>query len=273
MSAGEHYQGGRLREAIAEQTQEVRQHPTDSGRRGFLAELLSFAGDWSRADTQLAAISQDEAELALAIGQFRQLLRAEQARQEFYTKGQVPEFLEPPSPVLQLHLQASIRLRDGQPAEALALLAQAEEQRAPMTGLCNGQAMDGWRDLDDLCASFLEVLATNGNYYWVPFDLVQHLTFSAPQRPRDLLWRPAHLTVRGSHEAAVFVPVLYPGTHAESDDALRLGRMTDWRGGDGTPVRGVGQRTFLAGGEALAIMEVKELTLEHPADKSEGSVQ
>jgi type VI secretion system protein ImpE len=69
----------------------------------------------------------------------------------------------------------------------------------------------------------------------------------------------------------VFVPVLYAGTYAEADDTLRLGRMTDWRGGDGTPVRGVGQRTFLGGDDAWPIMEVKEVTLEQAADSSQGS--
>src|SRR4051794_22955382 len=125
MSAGEHFKAGRLREAIAEQTQEVRQHPNDPGRRSFLAELLCFAGDWSRADMQLDAIGREDAEVALAVVQFRQLLRAEQSRQQFYTDGRLPEFLASPSPVLQLHLQASIRIREGKPAEAAALLARA----------------------------------------------------------------------------------------------------------------------------------------------------
>src|SRR5579859_1563782 len=126
MSAGEHFKAGRLRDAIAAQTQEVRQNPNDGGRRSFLAELLCFAGDWSRADTQLDAIPKPDADMALAVGQFRHLLRAEQVRQEFFTAGRVPEFLEPPSPVVRLHLEASVRLREGKTSEAMALLAEAE---------------------------------------------------------------------------------------------------------------------------------------------------
>ena len=41
---------------------------------------------------------------------------------------------------------------------------------------------------------------------------------------------------------------------------MRLGRMTDWRGGEGGPVRGVGQRMFVVGEEDRSIMELKELT-------------
>jgi type VI secretion system protein ImpE len=267
MNAGELFKAGRLRDAVAEQTQAVRQQPNDSGRRSFLAELLCFTGELSRAELQLDAIAQQDPEAVLAVGQYRQLVHAEQARQQFYTNGRLPEFLEPPSPVFQLHLEASIRIREGEAAEAVALLARAEEQRVKVTGKCDGQALEDWRDLDDLSASFLEILATNGNYYWVPIDRVERLLFVAPSRPRDLLWRHAQLTVRGGVDGEVFVPVLYPGTHADSDDSLRLGRGTDWRGGDGTPVRGVGQRTFLIGGDARAILDIKEITLEQPADQ------
>ena len=60
----------------------------------------------------------------------------------------------------------------------------------------------------------------------------------------------------------MYVPILYPGTADETDDNIRLGRLTDWRGGDSTPVRGVGQRTFLVDDEARSIMELKALTFE-----------
>jgi protein involved in temperature-dependent protein secretion len=40
--------------------------------------------------------------------------------------------------------------------------------------------------------------------------------------------------------------------------------MTDWRGGDGGPVRGTGQRTFLVGEESVSILELKEITFTAP---------
>lgn len=48
MSAADDFQAGRLREAVAAQTEAVRQHPDDPARRVFLAELLCFAGDLPR---------------------------------------------------------------------------------------------------------------------------------------------------------------------------------------------------------------------------------
>jgi type VI secretion system protein ImpE len=47
---------------------------------------------------------------------------------------------------------------------------------------------------------------------------------------------------------------------------VRLGRATDWRGGDGSPVRGIGQRMFLVGNEGQSIMEFKEIAFEIAED-------
>ena len=55
-TAAELYKSGQLAEAIAAAGDEVKRHPADAARRGFLAELLCFAGDFDRADKQLDAI-------------------------------------------------------------------------------------------------------------------------------------------------------------------------------------------------------------------------
>ena len=100
MDAKELFKAGSLTEALAAATDDVKQHPVDLARRGFLCELLCFAGEWSRADAQLDALGQQDSQLTLGISMFRQLIRAEQARQQFYAEGRVPEFLEPPGPPL-----------------------------------------------------------------------------------------------------------------------------------------------------------------------------
>ena len=49
---------------------------------------------------------------------------------------------------------------------ALRLLDQAAEQRPAVRGTVDGQPFSGLRDLDDLNASFMEVLTSTGKYYW-----------------------------------------------------------------------------------------------------------
>jgi type VI secretion system protein ImpE len=262
MTPQELFKAGSLPEAITAATEEVKRHPADTSRRGFLCELLCFAGDFQRADVLLDALSTQDPQSALGVSLFRQVLRAEQARQDFYKQGRLPEFLDLPEPHLKLHLEASILMREGKPKEAATLLEQAEELRPSVAGTCDGTAFDDFRDIDELTAGFFEVLTSTGKYYWIPVERIDLIEFRPAERPRDLLWRRAHAVVRGGPDGEVFFPTLYSGTCAESDNLLRLGRMTDWRGGNGEPVCGIGQRMFVVGEEDRTMMELKELTFK-----------
>lgn len=262
MNAKELYEAGQLDEAIAAVTAEVKQAPTNTAARNLLCELLCFAGQWERADKQADAIALDDPRAAMAVSLLRHLIRGETARQDFYERGRVPDFLEPPSPRLRLHLEASIALREGDGPAAARLLAQAEELRLPLCGTCNGKPFQELRDLNDMTASFFEVLTGTGHYYWIPFESVESMEFQPPKQLHDLLWRACHLSVRGGPEGIVYLPALYAGSSADPDQRIRLGRMTDWRGGEGSPVRGLGQRMFLVDDTGLGILELGQLAFE-----------
>src|SRR5262245_34906932 len=183
------FYSGMLQEAVTAATDEVRQRPTDGQARGFLCELLCFAGELERADRQLEALAHQDASSAVGIALFRQVIRAEQARQHLYTEGRLPELLGPPCPRLRLHLEALLLLKEGRTAEAAVLLTRAEQQRPALTGTCDGRPFEGLRDLDDMTASFFEVLTSNGKHYWIPMESVELVEFRRYRRPRDLLWR------------------------------------------------------------------------------------
>lgn len=259
MTPSELFQAGRLAEAVDASLADVKAHPTDTSRRGLLCELLCLAGQWERADKQLDAFATQDPQLAVGLSLFRQLVRAEVARQQFFDEGRIPEFLGEPSPALQLCLQASICLRERKPAEAAELLNQAEALRPRTAGVCDGQTFDDWRDLDDLTACVFEVLTSTGKYYWIPAERVESIEFHPPERPRDLLWRRAHMIVAGGPDGEVFLPAIYPLTQQHGDDQLRLGRGTDWRTAEGEPVRGLGQRMYLIGDQDRGIMEIAEV--------------
>ena len=261
MTAHEHYHQGNLRDAVAAALEDVKQRPTDVQKRGFLAELLCLTGDLERADNQLDALGRPDPETLLEVNLFRTLIRAEQARQQFFTQGRMPEFLDKDiTPGLRLHLEASVHLRDGKTPEAVSLLAQAKEQQPKVAGTCNGKPFEGLCDLDDLTSTFFEVLTCKGEYYWIPFDRVESVEFGARTRPRDLFWRCAHMIVRDGPDAEVYLPVLYAGSATDLNDQVRLGRATEWRGEEGAPVRGIGQRVFLFGEEDRPILELQKLT-------------
>jgi type VI secretion system protein ImpE len=268
MNVKELLEAGQLDEAVQAAQAEVRRSPSDVTHRSLLAELLCFT-DLERADVQLETIGRQDPQAMLGVSLFRQLIRAETARRQFYKDGRLPEFLGgvvPPR--LQLHLQASIAVREGRLAEAGDLLQQAESQRPAVPGTCQGEAFDDLRDLDDLTASFFEVLTSTGKYYWVPMETVVELEFRPPARPRDLLWRAARMVVHGGPDGEVFLPVLYAGSEAETDNRIRLGRYSDWRGGEDEPVRGIGCRCFLVGDQDRSILELASMTF--PSSEASG---
>lgn len=264
MQALELFNQGKLDEAIQQATAQVRQDPAAIGPRVMLAELLCFQGEFERADHQLEAASDLEPGAAVGIAQLRQIVHAEVARQEFHSTGRVPEFLADPTEELKLRLRAAVALRAGDPAAAVKDLADAEKLRATVTGECDGARFTGWRDADDLLGSVLEVLTGDGRYFWVPIDQVESLSLEAPARPRDLLFRTTLINVRGGPEGQVFLPTLYAGTTRADDAGVRLGRATDWTGGDDTPTRGIGQRLFLIGDDGKALMDITSVSLDAP---------
>jgi type VI secretion system protein ImpE len=265
LSAKELLEAGQLRDAIKAMTDEVKRNPTDVQRRGLLAELLCVGGSLERADAQLEVIVQQDPKAAVSVALLRQLIRAATARHDFYASGRLPEFLDQPPAHVQRCVEASIHIREKRLAEAMRLLAEAEEQRPRATGTCNGRPFDDLRDLDDLTAGVFEVLTSTGKYYWIPVERVRSIEFRAPERPRDLIWRRAAMSVASGPDGEVFLPGTYCPDGGEADERALLGRITEWRGGDGAPMRGVGQVCFLVGEESVPIMQMETVTVTEPA--------
>jgi len=93
----------------------------------------------------------------------------------------------------------------------------------------------------------------------VPLEQVESLTMSAPRSPREVIWRPARLTLVGGQASSVLLPTLYPGTHRHPDDDVRLGRATEWDGADGEVARGAGGRLYLTADAAFRFIDLTEL--------------
>jgi type VI secretion system protein ImpE len=261
-TVGPLFEAGRLADAVAAANASVRQAPADLAPRVLLAELLLFAGNLERADIVLDAGSAVDPRAAVVIAEFRQLLRGELARRQQRRDGRVPEFLGEPTPALAAILRACLAIRTGDLAEAAVLAAQAEAVRPRVTGTMDGVTFDDFRDADDLHAGYFEVLTTTGKYFWIPTERVETIQFEKPKRARDLYWRRAAMSVRNGPDGVVYLPAIYGDDAAKISDELRLGRATDWTEDTAGPVRGVGQRMFLAGQDLVSIMDVTELVFD-----------
>jgi type VI secretion system protein ImpE len=262
MSTSQALKEGRLSDAVAAATAAVKAKPTDLEARFLLCEILAFTGDWPRVHKHLDALIQQHANMAHAIVAFRKIAEAAEAREAFFTRGVLPEFAKKPAPAMELRLQAAIATRAGNLDEAHGLLQRAEEARPRLAGTCNGHVFDDFRDVDDLCASILEVLCTDGKYYWLAYEDVDSLEFPPARRWRDGLWREVKLPKHQSPPGQLFVPMLYPGSFAAEQESLRMGRETYWIGEENEPIRGVGQRMYLVGDEGVGLSQIDEIVFQ-----------
>ena len=261
--ASELYQTGDLDGAIAAAEDTVKASPTDTTVRGLLCEFLCFAGEIDRADKHLDLIADQDSTVAAGVALFRQLLRGETWRHEVFAQGRPPELLSDPPAHLQTALKALTVLREGADRQARSLCEQVEAIRPAAAGGTRDDAQFGdLRDLDDITASVLELITSTGEYYWIPWEQVVWLQFAAPRRPRDLIWRKAEVAVRGGPEGVVYIPALYPGSASSGDDAIRLGRATDWPDPGEGPMRGVGQRTLLFDETDIPFLELRDITFD-----------
>jgi type VI secretion system protein ImpE len=256
------FKAGKLDEAVAAAGAAVKKTPGDLAARVLLAELLLFTGNYERTDVILDAATGIDPEAVIVVAEFRQLLRAEIARRQYWRDGRLPEFLGQPSETQRLLLAASVSMRAGDSAESHKLAQAAEAARPPAKVTIGGTSHEDFRDADDLCGGSLEVLTSTGKYYWVPIERVQSIDFHPAKRARDLFWRRATISVQAGPDGDVYIPVLYSPPTALDDDTLRLGRATDWVGEGDEPVRGIGQRIFLVGEEAMEIMSLETIEFE-----------
>lgn len=261
MSTLQHFEAGRLADAVAAVSDDLRNNPQRLEARTTLFELLSFSGELDRAEKQLNVVGQQDAKSEWAVQVYRNVLAAERNRRRLWSDGLTPEFLFDPPEYVQWHLQAINRLREGNLSEASELLARSAESRRDVLATIGDSPASVFQDCDDVLAPVLELIILR-DYVWLPLEQVRELEIMKPERPRDLIWIPVRLVLQDDSQRRGYMPVLYPGTHEHPDDKIKLGRLTDWQETNDGPVRGVGQKMFLHGDNALSLLELGEVRFE-----------
>ena len=255
---------GDLEGALGLATAAVKAAPTNGDARWLLAELLLIQGNAERADRMLDAAALHEPNPAVL--EFRMLLRADVLRAQVLREGRMPKYQGgEATPAQMAAMRARVLLRAEDTAAATGCAQEIEALRARVPGMLRTQAgqsmaFDDLRDADDLMAAELEILTTGGEYLLAPMERVRELSFDAPRRARDLVWRRCTISMKDGTEGVVFVPALYLNKQPEDKVEFLLGRATDWTNPADGPVRGRGQRMLLAGDEVLDLMSLSMVT-------------
>jgi type VI secretion system protein ImpE len=258
MGAKELLDQNHLFAAIAELNQDIKRHPTDLRLRTFLFELLCFAGEYDRAVRQLDVIGHQNEKVGIGVEVYKNLLHAETVRRRYFAEGLKPRFLSDVPEHVTLCIDAHNQLREGHVTEAKTLYERSQLVRPQVRGRIKGQPFSSFRDSDDRTAGILEVIVRD-SYVWVPFERIRKLIIPQPKRLRDLLWAPVSIETEDGAAGEVFVPVLYVGSELETDDKVRLGRITEWLDLGAGLAGGIGQKTFLVDDREVSILELGEL--------------
>lgn len=265
-TAGEALRAGDVAGALAAATAAVKAAPTNADARWLMAELLLITGEADRADRMLDAAALHEPNPAVL--EFRKLLRAEVLRSQVLRDGRAPKYQgDDATPAQKAAMRARMLVRLGDVDGANAAAAEVEALREPAPGHLEDAEggkvpFDDLRDADDLLAAELEVLTTAGDHILVPVSRVRSLSFDAPRRPRDLIWRRCAIDLKDGTEGVVYLPALYLGAAAETDNALLLGRATEWTDPADGPVRGRGQRMMLVGEQMLPFTSLSTVVFD-----------
>lgn len=227
------FDSGRLDEAVHALGAELRDDPANARARVFLFELLSFAGEYARAERQLDAVAHGSREAMQGAWLYRSALHAERVRQDRFARGEVPQG----------------------PARAVK-------------GSLNGVDFASLTDADPRVGARLEVFAA-GQYTTIPLEQLAAVEMDTPTRLRDLLWVPARVQPAAGFDQSstgeLLCPALTPLTWRHADGAVRLGRVTLWETGeDGADVP-LGQKLLRVDGELVPFLEVRELRISGPA--------
>jgi type VI secretion system protein ImpE len=230
-TAREHYAAGQLDSAIEVLGAELRNAPADAQRRTFLFELLSFAGQYDRAEKQLDVLARGGTDAELAVLPYRAALQAERVREHMFSTGDFPTGLAP----------------------------------TPVAGTLNGRPFLSIEDADPRVGARLEVMA-GGRYMWIPFAYLETVTLEPPRMLRDLRWAPARVTtsssMRETELGEVLLPALSPGAWRLQDAELKLGRAADWEELADGSYAPAGQKVLRVDGELVPLLEVRELVID-----------
>ncbi len=256
---------GDLSGAIAAALDHVRANPTDIPARIFLFELSLFSGDWDRCEKQLDTIGHQDANALIGSIIFRQNLAAEKDRIRFFDEGVKPGIMAAPPAYIEDLLNANNRIREGNIAEARAMLDTLEEERPAFAAVVNGTEVEDLRDYSDATMCIFEVIFKD-SYTWLPFENVSRIEFFEPRSLRDLYWIQANVELTNGTNGEMFIPALYAGSFRHDDDRVRLGRMTDWRDLGDELYTGEGLKMYWMDGKERSILELRTIEFVHGSE-------
>lgn len=252
---------GRINDAQISLENQIRSDPSNAKLRFFLFQLLCVTGDWQRALTQLNVAVELDANYLLAASMCRPALSCEALRAEIFAGKRLPLVFGEPEEWIGLMVRANQLIADQKYKAAQELRERAFDAAPAIAGSIDGNSFEWVSDVDSRFGPVLEAII-DGKYYWVPFTAVKKIQIESPVDLRDVVWIGAYFTWINGGETFGLIPVRYPGSHASTDNTLRLARKTEWTEQQNDTYIGLGQRVFATDKDEYAILQIRQIELQ-----------
>ena len=246
---------GDLASARAELVDKVKRAPGDLGARMFLWQVMAVQGDWAKAGVQLRSLASLSGEAQMLATVYNQAFAAEARRAEAYS-GRAPfPVLVSTSPWIEALAKGLGDVAAGRIEDGERLRDEAFDAADDTPGEIDGRKFGWIADVDPRLGPCFEAIVA-GKWGLVPFEAVSRIKTEGPRDLRDVVWLPVEMALRSGQSAAALLPARYPGSEL-GDDALKLGRATQWEGE--TPV---GQRMWsFDDGEDIGLLDFQEILM------------
>lgn len=268
MSAIELLRSGDVDSALKALIEEVRRAPADPKHRVFLFQLLCVTGDFARAKTHLdVAKGLDQGALLMA-QVYGDAIACEPLRRKVFAGETTPIIFGTPEPWMAKLVEALRLDAQGEHRAAASLRDQAYDEAPASQGKIDGERFAWIADGDSRIGPMLEIVA-HGRYSWLPFMHIASLSIEPPTDLRDQVWTPVQIQLGNSGEIVGLVPTRYVGSEASTNPLIRLARKTEWREISADSYAGLGQRMLITDQGEHAIMDVRRITFDRPAEAAE----
>jgi type VI secretion system protein ImpE len=243
---------------IAAVQQKIRSEPTNPKWRMGLFQRYCQVGLWQKALEQLQSYaSMSAADEAFAYA-YRVALQQELVRERVF-RGEIDPILPDGADEWVRILAAALKPPSVTP-NADELRAQALELAPVSSGTLDDKPFEWIADADSRLGPVCEAVV-EGQYQWVPYNMIESVRISTPADLCDLIWVPAGIKLWGAESKPSLLPVRYPFSEGLTDAHLRSA-LTTWDE-QGTDVWiGRGARVLVTDSEEKSLLDVRRIDFQ-----------
>jgi type VI secretion system protein ImpE len=250
-------QEARLTDCIAHLEAQLRDDPLNVDFKSSLIELLCINGELERADKQLNNMVQKHPDFLIGASNLRQLIHAEQSRQDFLIGKSVPSLFTKSDAHIEAFMKLRVEINQDDPQSISQSALELEEKRPEVTAQLNEQTVNEFRDLDDTLGGFIEIFGTDGKYYIAQLKDIEYIHFKPVSSIIEQVWRRVELSIKDGPCGEAHIPLVYANSVT---DAEKLGRETDWQEQAPDVMTGVGQKMWFVNDQALPMSDFIKLS-------------